>query len=227
MHRRHALKLIAAAGAGTLTVGGASSSALFSGVVRDGPPSMENASWFLVTNEPRRDLSRLRDALGLRSLEPFRISAASIAPSGQDLTVLHAADPRATRVLDPSIARAGMDAVRDLTYRMRRRRSPGTMLLSVEPRLPAPRNEIAFEVDGRLIEAVPADGSWNRIEIEGRQGLTVFRLDGGCLSVTESSCRHELCRRFGARSGGRIICAPNRLVAHLPANPAGLSGITG
>lgn len=185
------------------------------------------AAWFMVTDDPRGDVRRLREVLGLDSFEAYRLSAASIAPSDQDLTVLRAPGTGSSELIDPSSAPSVNDDLRGLAHRLRRRNTPATTLLSVEPVREPLRNEIVFEVGGQIVEVVPARDSWNRIEIEGRQGRTSFRLDDDGLRVTASSCRHELCRRFGARRGGRIICAPNQLVAHMPAVATSLHGITG
>lgn len=223
MHRRQAIKLLAAAGAGTMAVGGFSLAAAVHGLQH---PS-ENASWYLITSDPRGDLKLLRDALGIDSLEAYRLSTVSIEPSGQDLTVLHTGDTGVSRIVDPSISMDATRALRDLTHELRRRRTPGTTLLSIESARPARRKEITFEIDGRIVDVVPSVGTWNRIEIEGHQGRTVFRLDADGLRVTSSSCRHELCRRSNAQRHGSIICAPNRLVAYMPASSTGLSAITG
>ena len=87
---------------------------------------------------------------------------------------------------------------------------------------------VVFEHDGQVCDQIPLHDNFARIEMPGLLGPTVFTLQDGRLSVVTSSCRHQLCKKMGARAGGRIICAPNRLVATLP-RPAsmGLDAVTG
>jgi hypothetical protein len=57
--------------------------------------------------------------------------------------------------------------------------------------------------------------------------VTVFAVDDGQVRVRSSSCRHELCRNCGKVSSGRIVCAPNRLVATVAGVRSPYDAITG
>jgi hypothetical protein len=206
MTRRDVLRLLPLAGLG-LWAGGASRSSA-------------SPAYFLLTDDPDGDLWRLIRSDG-RSAAPASVTRTPVGPSAQDLTLLvdgAAVDPIRQRV-PPAVAR--------LAHAMRGRQSPAHTLLAIEPHAADLGGDILFEVDGVAVERIPVDQKYSRIEIAGVQGRNVFRLEGGRLSVVDTSCRHELCRRMGAQSSGRIICAPNRLVATLPGRAPLIDAITG
>ena len=198
MNRRQLLKTLALAG---LTPWMAS--------VVPWSPAPRYASAFLITGRPAQDLPRLLRLLGLDPAAAH-IARTPMQPAPQDLSLLHhgsLVDPLTPGVPAPL---AGFAA------ELRARAQPGTMLLSVEPRQETPRDVVVFEHDGQVYDQIPLHHTFARIEMPGVLGPTVFTLQEGRLSVVASSCRHQLCKKMGARAGGRIICAPNRLVATLP-----------
>lgn len=178
-------------------------------------------SLFIITDDPQQAIATLAGAL--RPVLPgMRIDQRTIAPSPQDVTII-----RSGRVIDPTTDSNVDKRITDLAARLRTRRTPGTRLVSIEPRLEAQPRHIRFECDGRVVDAISADRSYSRITIPGAQGETVFSFQEGRLAVVRSSCRHELCKRTGATRSGRIICAPNRLVATVGRGSHGLDAITG
>ena len=184
-------------------------------------PAPRHTSSFIITDRPAQDLPRLLRLLGLDPAASH-IARAPMQPAAQDLSLLHdggLVDPTTPGVSDPL---AGFAA------ELRARPQPGSVLVSVEPRQETPREVVVFEHDGQVYDRIPLHHNFARIERPGVLGPTVFALQEGRLSVVTSSCRHQLCKKIGARSGGRIICAPNRLVATLP-HPAslGLDAVTG
>jgi hypothetical protein len=110
---------------------------------------------------------------------------------------------------------------------VRARTTPGTVLLTVEAPRPHGGDTIVLASDGRTCEHVDPRRTYGRIVIPGALGPMVFQLRDGRLSVVEASCRHALCRKMGARASGRILCAPNRVVATLPGSQARLDAWTG
>ena len=43
-------------------------------------------------------------------------------------------------------------------------------------------------------------------------GVNVITVSGGKIAVTEASCPDHVCMARGFRSGGQIVCLPNRLI---------------
>jgi hypothetical protein len=205
MTRRDLLKMLPLAGLGLWVNGGRAQAA---------------PAYFLLTDDPEGDLWRLTRAAPTSSV-PVAVSRTPVAASPQDLTLLVHGVP-----VDPLRQRvpAGVSA---LAAEMRRRQQPAHTLLAIEPQAVPVGSEVLFEVDGVLVERVRLDRTYHHIEIAGVQGTNVFKLEKGSLSVVRTSCRHELCRKAGARSSGRIICAPNRLVATMPQSHGLVDVVTG
>ena len=180
--------------------------------LRGSPES--NAGYFLLTDDPDGDLMRLRRLVRLSDVS---VSSSLVSAVGQDLTIFSNG-----RLLDP-VTHGGLA---DLALMMRGRSGPATCLLQVEAASAEPR-VLTIQCEGNVHEVISLDRSYRRIEVPGPAGRTVLRLDEGVLSVTEASCRHENCLKLGARSHGRIICAPNKLVATLPGRPAGYDVLAG
>lgn len=63
--------------------------------------------------------------------------------------------------------------------------------------------------------AVPASGQYDY--------YNVVKISGGTVSVTEASCKNQVCVKHGAvsRSGESIVCLPNRLVVRIDAGKEG------
>ncbi len=211
MNRRQALKALSLAG---LTP--------FLASMAPWPSVLDRSSFFLLTDRPADDLPRLLRLIGAEA-EAMETAVRPMPPAAQDLSLLrqgHLVDPTRTPDVPPPVAH--------LAAELRARPHPGTALVTVEPRQAAPHDEVVFEYDGRVYDRVSLHRSYARIEMPGRLGPTVFRLHDGQLSVVTSSCRHQLCKKMSGQATGRIICAPNRLVATLP-RPAlpGIDAITG
>lgn len=198
MNRRQWIQLIAA--------GGASAAIFGLGARYDAA----GASYFLCTSSPDADLKRLFRAV---DADPLAYTVTTrLAPAFRhDLAVLSGAtlrDPAGDKGLPTSIAA--------LANALRRRGEPARYLLIVEPREQETTSAIVIEQDGVLREVIDPKKPYRRIDVGGPCGRTTFRLHDGRLSVVEASCRHRNCRNVGEVSLGRIVCAPNRLVATLP-----------
>lgn len=182
--------------------------------VADGPESL-----FLITSDPDRDRERL-----LRITGPGKGAAVDvqlIQPAGQDLGLILNG-----RLVDPVQNRV-CNGLRDMAYELRRRSEQGCYFVTVSAGNQAPSNEIVIEVDGRVVRRLGMNGTDTEIIVPGACGQTVFNLRDGALAVTGFSCRHGLCRKLGWVRIGRIVCAPNRLVASIGRNGAGLDALTG
>ena len=200
-----------------------SSLLLGSGIFAIGfPPSNVNRrgySYFLVTDNPRQDVHHLQKIsdLGVNVIE-----SSPIQPSGQDLTIIENG-----KLIDPLHAEYLSNEMKNFTLDLRSRKTAGSYLVYVDSFLKQIRNLIIFEVDGRIIERVNPKKNYKQIVILGNQGKTVFSLQSAGLSAIEVSCRNKLCQRMGTIHSGRIICAPNKLVASINLENTFLDGITG
>ena len=67
---------------------------------------------------------------------------------------------------------------------------------------------------GETVVAISEDAVY---EIEGARGTVTVTIEGGAVSVTESSCPDQTCVRTGAvRAAGSVIaCVPNRVVVRV------------
>ena len=184
-------------------------------------PTPRTASSFMITDRPADDLPRLLRLLGLDPATAH-ITKMPMQPAAQDVSILHDG-----RLVDP--ATPGVPgALAGFAAELRARPQPGAVLVSVEPRRATPGDVVTFEYDGQVYDQVSLHRAFDRIEMPGLLGPTVFALREGQLSVLTSSCRHQLCKKMGARASGRIICAPNRLVATLPRSASmRLDAVTG
>ena len=54
------------------------------------------------------------------------------------------------------------------------------------------------------------------------RGENVVEISGGTVSVTEASCKNQVCVRHGAisKTGESIVCLPNRLVVRIQSGSA-------
>lgn len=176
-------------------------------------------SFFLITSDPDRDRERL-----LRITGPSRGAAVDvqlIQPAGQDLGLILNG-----RLVNPVQNRA-CNGLRDMAYELRRRSEQGCYFVTISAGNQGPSDEIVIEVDGRVVRRVGMNETDTKIVVPGMYGQTVFSLRDGALAVTKFSCRHGLCRKLGWVRTGRIVCAPNRLVASIGRNGAGLDALTG
>lgn len=175
-------------------------------------------SYFLITDTPDADRLALYRAAGAAR---WHVTTTPIEAAAQDLSLLVEG-----AVVDPTRNAHVARPVATFAHDVRRRSRPGRFLLTLEP-APATDDAATFSYDGRIVDRVRLDRNYDRIEMPGVMGPTVFRLHDGHLSVVTSSCRHELCRKMGTRASGKIICAPNRLVATLPGRPGLIDAVTG
>jgi hypothetical protein len=209
MNRREALRLLPLAGL-----------AIWSGWQPGRPlPAM---ACYMVSNAPQADIDMLMRLPGFAGVRGLEITTRSMAPAAQDLTLIRggeAVDP----VQDPAVP----PALAAFARSVRERPGHGHRLIAIEQGRRAPGDLVRFEVNGVVQDQVALDRNYARIAIAGAAGRTVFRLENRELTVIEASCRHELCRKVRAQGTGRIICAPNRLVATLPPGAGGVDAITG
>lgn len=208
MNRRDALKLIPVAGL-----------ALWGG--KHLLSSRDVMACYMITEAPEPDARRLMRLAGFDSRD-VHVTTMPVAPSAQDLTIIWNGTP-----IDPATDPTVSDELASLARMLRARPGRGHRLIAIEPRAERDDAAITFEVNGIVQERVSTDRSYRRIAIAGVAGSTVFRLDGGRLSVVEASCRHQLCRKMRGQTSGRIICAPNRLVATLPPSYRTVDAMTG
>lgn len=176
------------------------------------------SSYSIVTHDPETVIDQMR-RVGCSPENGYRVERASFEASRQDLAVV-----RHGRVLQPDELR-GWEA--DLMSKLRRQHRPGTHLITIERRTNQPAQTVEFQVEGRLLERASLGKDYRRIEIPGRHGLTVFSIDEGRVAVHASSCRHQLCRNCGSVRSGRIVCAPNRLVATVSGGDSVYDAISG
>lgn len=181
-----------------------------------------DSSYFLITDRPTGDLEKLIHITRIADDKRVSIEYANIRPSLSDLSVIENGRP-----IDPLRA-GGLDpALRDFVYELRSRKRAGKHLIKIESSRLGENDMVVFSVNGEVVERVGLRNDYRRIVIVGDQGSTSFGLQNGYLSVTQASCRHEICKKMGQVSFGRIICAPNKLVATINPTYRLIDGITG
>jgi len=178
-------------------------------------------SYFLLSEYPEQDAARLTRMLPGLDRFSVTMSKAPVQASAQDLTVI-----KNGQVIDPR----GSDLrreIQDFSRELQKRKNPGHTLVTVCLEQSSPKNTVVFEYNGKIMERLDARKNYDRIEMPGDQGKTLFRLSEGRLSVLESSCRHNLCAKMGPVKSGKIICAPNHLIASIDVGRSKFDGITG
>lgn len=209
--RRRFLKMSALLGVGTI-----------SGGLPWLRPRPNERSYFLITDNPAGDFTRLLRITGLAEDKGASIEYTCIQPSFLDLGIIDGGrlvDPRRVIGLEPELT--------DFANALSARKSTGKHLIKIETPRFVQNDLVLFEVNGEIVEQVSLRNNYRQIAIAGKNGGTSFELKDGYLSVTQASCRHEVCKKIGPIYSGRIICAPNKLVASI--NPAQrlFDGITG
>jgi hypothetical protein len=177
---------------------------------------------YLVTDSPEADVAVLLRLLHLGRAGDVHVSALPVAPVAQDFTLIIDGRP-----IDPATDPAVSSDIASFARQVRRRPGDAHRIIAIERASPSSAGVVCFEVDGVTREVVPVDKCYRRIDITGVAGNTAFRLDDGRLSVVEASCRHALCRKMRGQTSGRIICAPNRLVATLPRPQVLIDAVSG
>lgn len=171
-------------------------------------------SLFLVTSHPENDISALSAILGEKKLASADIRTTPIVPAQQDLSFIQNG-----HLLDP-VKTGANSRISGMAAEMRKRYENGDFLVTVDFQNRRNSNFVEIEIDGEIVERIPAQRDYSDIKIEGEYGETVFRLNNRILSVTQAGCRHEVCKKMGNISAGKIVCAPNKLVATINgANP--------
>lgn len=181
--------------------------------------SLEDAdSYSIVTDNPGEARATLR-RFECDQQHGYAVTTTTIGPAPQDFAVV-----RTGKLVDPE-ALTGWE--RDLLEDLRGRKSFGHSVVTAERRSRQPIGTVDFRVKGRLLERISLDESYGQIEIAGVHGATIFTVDNGQVYVRSSSCRHQLCRKCGKVTSGRIVCAPNRLVATVSGSRSPYDAITG
>jgi len=210
LNRREFLKRSVVAGVG-LAAGGVAFKTLYS----------HARTFYVVSDRPQSDIKRLIALSGSASGASPRVRTRPATNTRQDLSIIESG-----QVIDPATSDKISRKFREFALELRSRSTAGTHFITVEPAGKARENMVTFRVNGRIRERLTLDRNYKDIVIPGRQGDTSFRLQDGRLTVNYSSCRHSVCERMGGIRAGRIICAPNKLIATIDA-PTEVDGITG
>jgi hypothetical protein len=160
-------------------------------------------SFHLISSDPEKDRSRLMRLTGLSS----NISSQLINPARQDLTVI-----KGDKIIDPFKSKDLDESITAFAYELRGRTQPGRYLLTAENQEQI-KNTVLFQINNRVSEEIQLFRDYESIIIPGYIGNTEFSLTAGKLKVIRSSCNHNICKKTGEISNGKIVCVPNRLVA--------------
>ena len=181
-----------------------------------------STAFYVVTESWGKTFSKILTHKGILDTE-FLLEDHRIPPTRQDLTLI-----RNGAIIDPTDTSAVPTWISDWAAELRRSSSPGKYLAVAETRtFSTSKEQVVFNVGGGVVESIDRASTYDRIVIPGAHGDTVFRLRNGLLTVVSSSCRHELCKKCGSVGSGRIICAPNRLVATIGDPFADIDTVTG
>jgi len=202
------------------------SSSVGAWVFVSGLPSLKTGkpvySYFLVTDNPVRDSKSLLHTINLNLNIKPQVESFPIQPSNQDLGII-----KNGSLLDPTNTDEIPEELKSFTFKLRSRKTKGNYLVSIEEFQKVSKDIITFFVNGRMVNQVNPEKDYSCIVIEGEQGNTVFRFINGKLSVRNTSCRNQICQKTGGIRTGKIICAPNKLVATINQKQPLIDGITG
>ena len=163
----------------------------------------------LLTADPQKDLIRLKKVLQQYSLLHSRVTQRPVQPSAQDITILvdgQVHDPAESKMSGP---------LYEFAVELRSRHHAATTLMTLEEAT-LPGQEVIFEQNGKIVESIPVSKNYHCIDIPGEAGHTRFRIQNGAVSVVDSSCRYGLCEKMGEIQRGKIVCAPNKIIASMP-----------
>jgi hypothetical protein len=177
-------------------------------------------SLFLVSSQPENDMDALSAILGEKQMASADVQTAPIVPAQQDLSFIQNG-----QFLDPVRNRVN-NRISALADEMRRRKANGHVLVTLDFGSRRNSNFVEIEIDGEIIERIPAQRNYSDITIDGEHGATVFQLHNRILSVTQAGCRHKVCKKMGNITAGKIVCAPNKLVATINGSESGVDSIT-
>ena len=211
LNRRDFLKFSSLAGAGLIA----------GGFALVGTGRAAERSYFLLSDRPKADIEELLAMIDRPAGMHYQVTTRPAGPSTQDLTVIEAGN-----VIDPSKTSALSNQLREFAIKLRSRENAGAYFVELEPKSSSSQGSVIFTVDGNIVEQIDLYSEYENIVIPGTQGDTGFSLKSGRISATYSSCRHSVCEDMGPIQSGRIVCAPNKLVATIDGH-AGLDGLTG
>ena len=174
----------------------------------------------LITAEPQEDLVKLKRLFQQYDPLNLRVMKHPIQPSPQDITMVEDG-----QVQDPG-ARGVDSALYEFGLELRSRKHRGTTLITLEEAA-LQGQEVIFENNGKIVESIPLSKNYHCIDIPGELGNTQFRIKNGGISVVHSSCKHRLCEKMGEIHRGKIVCAPNRIIASVPEPMSRYDAITG
>lgn len=193
--RRRFLKIVSVAGSGTALAGILLSRKLIA----------SGNQIYIITSDPDQDVAWFLNHINLGRFS-LDINKKSILPTSQDLSII-----RDGKVIDPLCEECNQPELKKFTYQLRMRQNKGRVLVTATPAEIIERDQVTFEVDGRIVEQVDRNQNYKSIVIPGHQGKTEFKIEKGVVSVVNSSCKHKICQRMSHIKSGRIICAPNKL----------------
>ena len=89
---------------------------------------------------------------------------------------------------------------------------------------------VVIESHGELFATYPLSED-RTIEVPGPAGsgpYNIVEIKDGAVSVTEASCKNQVCVRHGSisRTGESIVCLPNRLVVRVEGKGGGYDTVT-
>lgn len=87
-----------------------------------------------------------------------------------------------------------------------------TAALAAWPLSAAARPGAAVVVSGPAGASRLPAGRDARLEVRGRAGVVIVRVEDGAARVERADCPDQVCVRSGTRRGGAIVCAPNGVV---------------
>jgi hypothetical protein len=174
----------------------------------------------LITADPRKDLVKLKRVAKHYDLFNLTVTTSPVQPTPQDITLLIDG-----RLQDPAESKIG-SPLYEFALDLRSRTQPAAALITLEEAA-LPGKEVTFEYNGKIVESIPLNKKYDCIDIPGDLGNTCFRIKNGGMSVVHSSCAHRLCEKMGEIHRGKIVCAPNRIIASMPERISKYDAVTG
>jgi hypothetical protein len=183
-------------------------------------PHRSRTTFMLITADPQKDVTKLKRLAQNYDLVNPRVMKRSVLPSSQDITLvvdgqLH--DP-GKRITDHDLCEFALE--------LRGRKHPGTILITLEE-APVQGKEVVFQNNGKIVESISLNRNYQCIDIPGELGNTRFRINNRRIRVVHSSCKYHLCEKMGEIEQGKIICAPNRIIASIPESVSRYDALTG
>jgi len=174
----------------------------------------------LITADPQQDLVKLKRVARQCDFLNLKVTTRPVQPSPQDITVFiagHLHNPAESEVGRP---------LHEFALDLRSRNHPATVLITLEE-ASLPGKDVIFECNGKIVESIPVSKNYDCIDIPGELGNTRFRMKNGRIAVVHPSCTHRLCEKMGEIHRGKIVCAPNRIIASVPEPSLRYDALTG